>query len=170
MQRSPGDRIGERAIRRRHRVQRPVRLDVPQADAFALRNRRQRADLVEDHVLDLPRRHRQLPPPESRKVDANQWMLVGEGNHRGLEISDRRAKAMDEHEPCASVGKGPCRKAGVNGNAVHDIVNGDKRLSRRNSGGHRSTIPRMRAGCIRRSSLIMCHTSSGPQQFRRLRR
>ena len=50
------DRVGERAIPRRHVVERAVRLDVPEPHAFAVRDRRQRADLIEDQVLGRPAR------------------------------------------------------------------------------------------------------------------
>ncbi len=62
------DRVGERAIPRRHVVERAVRLDVPQPHPFAVRDRRQRADLIEDQVLGVLRGDADLAPAEPGQI------------------------------------------------------------------------------------------------------
>ena len=62
------DRVGQRPVADRHVVQRTVSLDVLEPDALGTREGLERADLVQDEVLDLRRRHAHRAAAKSDQI------------------------------------------------------------------------------------------------------
>ena len=78
----PRDRVRQAAVLDRHVVERTVRLDVLEPHAFAGGDGRERADLVEHHVLDFFGGHGHVAAPEPCEI-----RQAGMGAHRNAGIT-----------------------------------------------------------------------------------